>query len=71
MAVSKRVIHVDVEVTPHCPSGTPSHQAMRQGAATEQLRCTLVGALRHDLGELACYAHPEASTHVRALVVGE
>ena len=31
----------------------------------------LAGALRHDLGELHCHAHPDTPTHVRAMVVGE
>jgi hypothetical protein len=70
-SVLERVIHVDVEVTPHCHSCPPSRRAIKHGAASEQLRCTLVGALSHDLGELVCHAHPDTPTHVRALVIGE
>ena len=65
------MIHVDVEVTPHCHSCPPSRRAIKHRAASEQLSCTLAGALRHDLGELQCLAHPESPTHVRAIVIGE
>lgn len=65
------MIHVSVEVTPHCQSCPPSRRAVKHRAASEALSCTLAGALHHDLGELACVAHPDTPTHVRAMVVGE